>query len=316
MSAIRVAIHGGAGVIDRAEFGVDREQRYREVLREIAGTVRDALARGMQALDAAELGAMLLEDCPYFNAGRGAVLNHDGQFEFDASIMDGRDLAAGAVGACLKPRNPIQLARAILRNGDHVMLAGPAADRFARASGVRLATRDWFLVAERLGQLEQARRAGRISLDHDERYPLPDSGARGTIGCVVRDRDRNLAAATSTGGMTNKRPGRLGDTPIIGAGTYADNRTVAVSATGHGEYFMRCVLAFDLHARLLYGRQSLAAAASGVLGRIAEMGGSGGLIAIRADGEVQMPFNSPGMYRACVDASGQVRVGIYADDLA
>jgi len=222
------------------------------------------------------------------------------------------------VGAVLRVRNPVQAARAVLRDGAHVMLVGPAADRFAAAAGVPMVLPDYFVLPERVAQLRLAQAQNRVTLDHDETYqPSLAAGAspdpndkKGTVGAVARDQKRDLADATSTGGMTNKLPGRLGDAPIIGAGTWADNATCALSATGHGEFFMRCVLAYDVHARMLYGAQDMSSAADAVLARAAQMGGSGGLIAIDRDGRVILPFNAPGMYRAWFAGHG-IQVGIY-----
>ncbi|MEM9303421.1 MAG: isoaspartyl peptidase/L-asparaginase [Pseudomonadota bacterium] len=303
---IRLAIHGGAGVIDREQFGGDREQRYREALRDITTATHDRLRNGASALDAVELAVRLLEDCPYFNAGHGAVLNSDGVAEMDAAVMDGRERRCGAVAAMKTTRYPVSLARAVMEQTEHVMLAGTGADRFGASVGLEQVDADYFITDDRRRQLTAAAREGRISLDHDEKY--------GTVGAVARDADGHLAAATSTGGMTNKLPGRVGDTPVIGSGTWADNATCAVSGTGHGEYFMRSAMAYDIHARMAYTGDDLDVAASAALKTVASMGGSGGVIAIAADGTVALPFNSPGMYRGWVDASGEVRIGIYQDD--
>lgn len=322
MTFARFALHGGAGVIDRQHLGPDRETRYRSELQRIAAAAWARLAAGAGALDVVEAAVRDLEDCPLFNAGHGAVLNHDGVVELDAAIMDGRQRAAGAVAAALRPRNPISLARRILEDGQHVLLVGPNADRFAAASGCVLVDNTWFITPDRQAQLEMARAEGRVSLDHDQHVgpaSLTASGLaaddkRGTVGAVARDVDGHLAAATSTGGMTNKRPGRVGDSPLVGAGTWADDDTVCVSATGHGEYFIRCVVGHDIHARMAYGNQDLRRACGAVLDRVAAMGGDGGLIAIAATGEVLLPFNSAGMYRAWVAADGVLRVAIYGDD--
>jgi isoaspartyl peptidase/L-asparaginase-like protein (Ntn-hydrolase superfamily) len=315
MSLARFALHGGAGVIDRKLLSPTREAQYRDEMQRIAAQAWAALANGAPALDVVEQAVRQLEDCPLFNAGHGAVLNRDGVAELDAAIMDGRNRAAGAVGACFAPRYPISLARAILEQGDHVMLVGPNADRFALARGLECVDPAYFLTADRQHQLALALAEGRISLDHDNVQQAPDQPSpqdkTGTVGAVARDQYGNLAAATSTGGMTNKCPGRLGDAPIIGAGTWADNQTCAVSATGHGEYFIRCVVGYDIHARMAYGGQSLVEAAQAVLRRVGEMGGTGGLIAIGADGTVSLPMNSEGMYRAWVGADGRPQVAIY-----
>lgn len=310
----RFALHGGAGVIDRAHFSQAREREYRAALAEIAKRAWTALSTGARALDVVEQAVADLEDCPYFNAGRGAVLNRAAEVELDASIMDGRDRRCGAVGAVQSPKHPIRLARKVMEQGEHVMLVGPAADRFAAAHGIEQVAPGYFLLPERLEQLKLAQAERRVTLDHDERYDaLIERFGRGTVGAVARDAEGHLAAATSTGGMTNKIPGRLGDSPIIGAGTWADDRSCAVSATGHGEFFIRSVLAYDVHARMVYAGQSLAAAADAVLAHVAALGGTGGLIAIAHDGTLVTPFNSPGMYRAWVGADGVLRVAIYAE---
>lgn len=320
MTLARFALHGGAGVIDRQHLGPEREARYRGALQRIAADAWSMLERGADALDVVEHAVRDLEDCPLFNAGHGSVLNHDGVVELDAAIMDGRQRAAGAVGAALRVRNPVTLARRILDDAQHVMLVGPAADRYAESAGCVLVDNAWFITPDRQAQLEMARAEGRVSLDHDQHSgPVTPTGLkpddkRGTVGAVARDVHGHLAAATSTGGMTNKRAGRLGDSPLIGAGNWADDQTVCVSATGHGEFFIRCVVGYDIHARIAYGGQDLRAACAAVLDRVAAMGGDGGLIAIDHAGEVLLPFNSAGMYRAWVAGDGVLRVAIYGDD--
>lgn len=311
MSLIRFAIHGGAGVIDRAQFEPAREAAYRAVLLDTVQLGHALMLRGASAVDAVEAAVCALEDCEFFNAGRGAVLNANGSVEMDAAIMDGRARQAGAVAAVCTPRNPISLARAVMRHGDHVMLVGPHADDFARTEAVVQAPPEYFLLPVRREQLKLAQAAGRISLDHDENYASAQK--MGTVGAVARDANGDLAAATSTGGMTNKLPGRVGDTPVIGAGTWADNATVAVSATGHGEFFLRTVLAHSLDARLRYAAETLPRAARAVLADVAACGGSGGLIAIDRHGEIELCFNSPGMYRAWVGADAVARVAIYRE---
>jgi L-asparaginase / beta-aspartyl-peptidase len=310
-SAIRFALHGGAGVIDRTAFSTEREAVYRAELERITRIAYSVLFAGASALDAVELAVRELEACEYFNAGRGAVLNADGEVELDASIMDGQSRAAGAVAAARTPQFPVSLARAVLREGSHVLLTSAGADRFANEQGVAQVSPEHFIIDARRAQLADAKAAGRISLDHDERYPDPKK--MGTVGAVARDTRGHLAAATSTGGMTNKRPGRVGDTPIIGAGTWADDATVAISATGHGEFFMRSVLAYQVHARIAFAGASLDAACAAALQEVSALGGSGGLIAIDHSGAIALPFTSPGMYRGWVAADGQVRVAIYRE---
>lgn len=314
MTLARFALHGGAGVIERAHLTADGEAEYRSALQRIAAEAWVQLQAGATALDVVEQAVAALEECPLFNAGHGAVLNHAGDVELDAAIMEGCQRAAGAVGASRTTRNPIRAARALLEQGRHVLLVGAGADAFARAAGLDQVAPAWFHTPARVRQLELARAQGRVLMDHDGAAlagtPSP-TDPRGTVGAVARDARGHLAAATSTGGMTNKHPGRLGDSPLIGAGTWADNQTCAVSATGHGEYFMRAVVAYDIHARMAYGGQSMADAAQAVLERVAAMGGDGGLIAIDHAGNVVLPMNSEGMYRAWVAADGQLQVAIY-----
>ncbi|MCE3004391.1 MAG: isoaspartyl peptidase/L-asparaginase [Xanthomonadaceae bacterium] len=310
--AIAFALHGGAGVIDPGSFAATRRAACAAALRAIASRAVQALRDGAPSLDVVEQAVAELEDCEFFNAGRGAVLNGDGVAELDAAIMDGRDRAAGAVCAARRVRNPVRAARALLRDGAHVLLAGEGADRFAAAQGLPLVDPEWFVIADRRAQLDAARAEGRVTLDHDERW-ADARRVSGTVGAVALDRHGHLAAATSTGGMTNKAPGRVGDSPLVGAGTFADDDTCAVSATGHGEFYMRRVLAHDVHARMLYLDQDLHAATEEALAEVGRMGGTGGLVAVDHAGQVTLPFNSPGMYRAWLDRDGAVQVAIYRD---
>jgi beta-aspartyl-peptidase (threonine type) len=291
-------------VIEPDVIGPELEQRYQTELQRILDAAWELLVSGADALTAAEQAVCLLEDCALFNAGHGAVLNRDGEVEMDAAIMAGDGRRCGAVAAVSESRNPIQLARAVMEQGDHVLLAGPAAERFARQCGLPQEPQAYFITNDRRLQLEAAAAEGRVSLDHDQKI--------GTVGAVARDLQGNLAAATSTGGMTNKIPGRVGDSPLIGAGTWADNNSCAISATGHGEFFMRGVLAYDIHARMAYSGTDLAESAAAALAAIDEMGGSGGLIAIDRFGNVCLPFNSPGMYRGWVGDDLVPQVAIYA----
>lgn len=314
LSRCRIAIHGGAGVIDRASLDAGREAAFRAALEGIAGRAWLALKQGASALDVVEQAVRELEDFPLFNAGRGAVLNADGVVELDASIMDGRTRAAGAVAAARTPTHPVTLARAVMERSGHVLLVGEGADRFAEALRLERSPPGYFVTPERAAQQQLAARLGKVTLDHDPLYNGPDpKDPRGTVGAVARDAWGHLAAATSTGGMTNKHPGRAGDTPLVGAGTWAEDATCAVSATGHGEFFIRSALAHDVHARMRYGGASLAEACTGALGRVGELGGDGGLIAIGHDGDVALPYNSEGMYRAWVEGDGVLRVAIYAE---
>ncbi len=315
LSRCRLAIHGGAGVIDRASLSPEREAEFRAALARIAGAAWARLQSGASALDVVESAVRDLEDFPLFNAGHGAVLNADGVAELDAAIMDGRTRAAGAVAAAKTPTHPVSLARAVMERSEHVLLVGDGADRFARDHGIEQSPPDYFITAERAEQQRRAAASGRVTLDHDPLYNGPTPGDKtGTVGAVARDAHGHLAAATSTGGMTNKQPGRVGDTPVIGAGNWADDASCAVSATGHGEYFIRSALAHDVHARMVYGNADLPSACAGALGRVEELGGSGGLIAIDRDGALSLSFNSEGMYRAWVGSDGALRVAIYGDD--
>ncbi|MGD9597235.1 MAG: isoaspartyl peptidase/L-asparaginase family protein [Steroidobacteraceae bacterium] len=301
-----IAIHGGAGTLPRALMTPDKESAYRAGLAAALDAGYDVLDRGGTSLDAVTTAVRMLEDNPLFNAGRGAVLTHEGTVELDASIMDGRDLAAGAIAGVLHVKNPIDLARAVMEHSPHVMLIGTGAEEFALTRGIELVTNDYFLTDTRKAQLDRVL-AG-------DRGPANELSALGTVGAVARDRAGNLAAATSTGGMTGKRYGRVGDTPVIGAGTYADNRVCAVSATGHGEYFIRAAVAHDICARVAYGGATLAAAADAVvLDRMGEMGGEGGIIALDAQGGVVTSFNSEGMFRGARTSGGMREIAIYRE---
>lgn len=311
--AIGFALHGGAGVIDPRHFPEARRRECAAALGAIARRAVDALRAGVSALDVVEQAVVELEEAPFFNAGRGAVLNANGEVELDAAIMDGRDRAAGAVAGVTRARNPIRLARAVMARSEHVMLIGAGADAFAAECGLEVVDPEWFVRDERRIQLANARAEGRITLDHDERYEQVER-VSGTVGAVALDREGHLAAATSTGGMTNKHPGRVGDAPLIGCGTFADDASCAVSATGHGEYYIRRVLAHDVAARIAYRGERLIEAAAGALAEVGAMGGAGGLIAVDRAGRVALPFNSPGMYRAWLDPeTGRVAVGIYRE---
>ncbi|HUP23515.1 MAG TPA: isoaspartyl peptidase/L-asparaginase [Thermoanaerobaculia bacterium] len=288
-----VAIHGGAGVV--AE---DRDpEPYYQTLEAVLRSGAEALAQGEAALAVVERLVILLEDDPKFNAGRGAVFTSAGTHELDAAIMDGRTLAAGAVAGVRYVRNPVSLARAVLERSPHVLLAGQGADDFAREQRLRRVPPDYFSTPERLQQLREARRRAR------------DSDDRSTVGAVALDRYGNLAAATSTGGMTNKRWGRVGDVPLIGAGTYADNATAAISCTGRGEEFIRHVVAHDVASRVAYKNLSLQQAAEEVVQQVLAEG-DGGLIAVDRHGRLAMVFNTPGMFRGAADATGRFEVGV------
>jgi beta-aspartyl-peptidase (threonine type) len=281
-----LAIHGGAGVMRRDKPG----EQQRAVLKQ-------ALEAGYHqktALDAVIAAVMVLEDSPLFNAGRGSCFNAEGEIEMDASVMEGEQLRAGAVAAVRRIRNPVLAARLVMEKTRHVLLAGDGAEKLARRYGLKLGSPAYFKTATRLDALRR----------NLKNY-------HGTVGAVALDREGNLAAATSTGGYTGKLPGRIGDSPIIGAGTYADNRACAVSGTGLGEAFMRAAVAYDVAARMRYRKESLARAAAAALANVARLGGDGGLIAVDRRGNVAMPFNSEGMYRASIDRRGKTTIAIF-----
>jgi L-asparaginase / beta-aspartyl-peptidase len=300
-----IAIHGGAGTMPRADMSADAERRYRAGLKEAIDAGFAELAAGGTSMDAVTRAVVLLEDNPLFNAGKGAVFTLDGRNELDASIMDGSTLKAGAVCGVTRIRNPVQLARAVMEKSEHVMLAGTGAEEFAAAQGFSFVPQSYFHTPERWMQLERIR-AGDAGVS-----PLTISHI-GTVGAVAVDARGRLAAATSTGGMTGKRYQRIGDSPIIGAGTYADDRSCAVSATGHGEVFIRTVVAHDICSRMRYGGRSIGEAVREVvLGELPALGGEGGVIAIDAHGEIAIEFNSEGMFRASRRQGEEMRIGIY-----
>jgi beta-aspartyl-peptidase (threonine type) len=309
---VAFAIHAGAGTISKEDFTASLELEIRNTLMQAVQAGHEVLSSGGSSLDAVTLAVTMLENSPHFNAGRGAVFNAEGKHELDASIMDGSNLEAGAVTGVQNVRNPILLARKIMTDSPHVMLMGEGAEVFARANGIEFADDDYFFTERRWQQLQNAK-----SNEKQDAHLPPESPDRwlSTVGAVALDASGNLAAATSTGGITNKRWGRVGDSPIIGAGTYADNRSCAVSATGHGEYFIRATIARDICARVQYQGLDLAAAADAVInGQLRDMGGDGGIIAMDSNGNIALTFNTPGMYRASMDAEGKVLVRIYKDE--
>lgn len=294
-----IALHGGAGVITREKLSAEAEAGYRLVLQQALDTGSAVLARGGTSLDAVERVIRIMEDSPLFNAGKGAVFTHDGHNELDASIMDGSSLATGAVAGVTDIKNPISAARKVMTASDHVMMAGKGASDFAAENGLEIVDPSYFYTEERYRQL-------RMILDK-EKY--------GTVGCVALDRAGNLAAGTSTGGMTNKRYNRIGDTPIIGAGTYANNNTCAVSSTGHGEYFIRYTVAHDISALMEYKGLTLDSAARLVVkDKLVKAGGTGGVICIDRKGNISMPFNCEGMYRGYTVSDGRKGIFIFAGE--
>lgn len=332
---IALALHGGAGTILRQNLTPEREAAIRADLERALDAGYAVLRRGGAALDAVEATIRVLEESPHFNAGVGAVLTDAGTAELDAAVMDGRTRAAGAVSGITTVRSPIQLARRVMERSPHVMLVGAGAEDFATQQGLEHVANDFFVLPERREQLrrmQEARRTGFNALGvpdpsfvAPERFDAalaasPDLAGGiehkyGTVGAVALDRDGNLAAGTSTGGMMGKKFGRVGDAPIIGAGTYADNATCAVSATGHGEYFIRAVVAHDIASIIRYTGLSLPQAASAVIhGSLVEMGGTGGVISVDPHGVVAMPFNTSGMYRAAIDGTGKRTVAVFRDE--
>ncbi len=301
-----LAIHGGAGTILRAQMTEALEHEYREGLETAIKNGWTVLEKGGTALDAVEAATVALEDFPLFNAGRGAVFTHEGRNEMDAAVMDGHSLKAGAVAMVRNIRNPIRLARQVMEQTEHVLLAAEGANQFAESLGMHTEPDEYFFTEHRWLQLQQAMSEGRVQLDHHTAKPM------GTVGAVACDGKGHLAAATSTGGMSNKKYGRIGDSPLIGLGTYADERC-AVSCTGHGEYFMLGVAAYDVAARMHYKGVSIEQAAQETIDRLTEIKGEGGLIAVDAEGQITMPMNSEGMYRASVSTSSPVKIDIYAD---
>ena len=300
-----LAIHGGAGTLPRAELSDELERRYRAGLAQALAAGFGVLEAGGTSLDAVSRAIVLLEDDPLFNAGHGAVFTLDGRNELDASIMEGSTLKAGAICGVTHIRNPILLARAVMEHSDYVFLGGSGAEDFALTQGFEFVPRSYFYTPPRWRQLERIR-AGDSGLS-----ALTISHV-GTVGAVALDSHGRLAAGTSTGGMTGKRFGRIGDSPIIGAGTYADDRSCAVSATGHGEVFIRAAVAHDICSRMRYGARDLVTAVREVvLGELRELNGEGGVIAIDARGEIAMEFNSEGMFRACRRAGGEPEIHIY-----
>jgi beta-aspartyl-peptidase (threonine type) len=312
---IVLVIHGGAGILSRKQMTPRLEKQFREALEQSLAAGRKALERKSgTSLDAVVEAIKVMEDSPLFNAGKGAVFTHDGRNELDASVMEGKERRAGAVAGVTCVKNPIAAARAVMEKSPHVMLAGRGADLYATKQGLEIVDPSYYWTKERWLQLKEA-------LDEEEKARKGKATRRGerggqrylgTVGAVARDRHGNLAAGTSTGGMTNKRFGRIGDSPVIGAGTYADNSSCAVSCTGHGEVFIRYTVAHDVAARMRYAKRSVAEAAREVLaGLPREPGGVGGLIALDAEGNAAMRFDTEGMYRGTVTSGGKVRVTIY-----
>nr|WP_245706137.1 isoaspartyl peptidase/L-asparaginase [Catalinimonas alkaloidigena] len=312
-----IVVHGGAGTIRRESMTPAQEQAYRQTLEEAINLGYDALARGESSVSAIELTLHHLEDSPLFNAGKGAVFTHEGKNEMDASIMDGKTGNAGAVAGVTNIKHPISAAIKVMNASEHVMLTGTGAETFAKEQGLDIVDPSYFYTERRYQQLQRIIEQEKTELDHDGSGQLTPSPPHkfGTVGAVALDQQGNLAAGTSTGGMTNKRWGRVGDSPIIGAGTYANNATCAISATGHGEYFIRNVVAYDISARMEYKGLSLEEAARQVILDKLEKAkpGSGGIIGIDRKGNITMTFNSEGMYRGYRLKGAKAKVLIYKD---
>jgi beta-aspartyl-peptidase (threonine type) len=312
---IRLLIHGGAGTIERGKLTPALEAEYTAALAASLAAGYELLAQGGSSVDAVVAAIVVMEESPLFNAGKGAVFDHEGKNELDASIMDGATRGAGAVAGVGTVRNPIRAAAAVMRHGQHVMLAGAGAESFAREQGLEIVDPSWFRTEERWRQLQKAIAEERILRDHDAgpagAYRKDDK--RGTVGAVALDRHGKLAAGTSTGGLTNKRYGRIGDSPVIGAGTWADDRSVAVSATGTGEMFIRSAAAHSVADRVRFAGSTLTEAADAILAEVAAIGGDGGLIVLDAKGGYAMRFNTSGMYRGTVGGDGIAELGIYGD---
>ena len=298
-SPIRLAIHGGAGDLPP---DAPPQKEHEAALARIAQQGRELLQDGASAIDAVELMVALLEECPLFNAGVGAVLNRDGLPELDAAIMSGADRACGAVTGVMRAKSPVRLARAVMERSPHVMFMGTGAEALNRELGLPEVTPDHFITEERFRQLKIAHAKGVIVLDHDAAF--------GTVGAVARDAQGHLAAATSTGGLTNKHPGRVGDTPVIGAGTFADDASAAISCTGTGESFIKACFGHQVHARMLYSNWDLEKACAEALDLVKRYRGVGGCIAIDHAGNIALPFNSRVMYRAWLDLENSVRVAV------
>lgn len=310
MHKTAIAIHGGAGTITQANLSPEQDKAYRAALKKAVEAGHLVLERGGSALDAVELAVVHLEDSPLFNAGRGSVFTKEGKHEMDAAIMCGKTLEAGALAGVRSIKNPVKLARAIMEHSDHVMLSGYGAEEFALSYGLEFAPEAYFFDKYRYEQWSEVRDSDIFMLDHtaqrDEKF--------GTVGAVAVDQEGNVASATSTGGMTNKRYNRIGDTPIIGSGTYANNQTCAISCTGHGEFFIRAVVAYDVSCLMEYKGYTLQKACEEVvLKKLVKFGGEGGLIAVTPSAEVALVFNSEGMYRASKSTGEETLVAIYKE---
>jgi beta-aspartyl-peptidase (threonine type) len=310
-----LVIHGGAGTILKKNMTPEKEKAYRAVLKQALETGYKVLQSGGTGLDAIEATIKIMEDDTLFNAGRGAVFTHDGHNELDAAVMSGKTMSAGAVAGITTIRNPISAARAVMEKSEHVMMVGAGAEKFAKEAGLEIVDPSYFRTQSRWNELQQALKEDAASASN----PPEKLGTRnrdykfGTVGAVALDKAGNLTAGTSTGGMTNKKYGRIGDSPIIGAGTYANNNTAAISCTGWGEFYIRNVAAHDLSALMEYKGLPVKAAGDAVIKKIGAMGGDGGLIALDRNGHMAMSFNTEGMYRGAVTKEGKIEIYIYKD---
>lgn len=312
MQQYAIAIHGGAGTILQSTMTPEKELAYKNGLQDAIEAGESILKSGGSAFDAVETAIIQLENNPLFNAGKGAVFTNTGTHEMDASIMNGKDLMAGAIAGVQGVKNPIALARAVMEQSEHVLLTGNGAIEFAKKVNAQFENEDYFFVQLRYDQLQQAKQSNSMILDHTEDKIEHGEKKFGTVGCVALDLHGNLAAGTSTGGMTNKKFGRVGDSSIIGAGTYANNHTCAISCTGHGELFIRSVVAYDISCLMEYKNLSLKEACDiVVMDKLVKIGGEGGLIALDAKGNIVLPFNSEGMYRASKKQNEDIFIGIY-----
>ena len=300
----KLVVHGGAGIIEKSRIAPEQEREIRSGVERALAAGEEILAASGNAIDAVEAALREMEDDPNFNAGRGAVFTYDGRNELDAAIMDGRDRSAGAITGATTTRHPVSLARAVKDRSPHVLLRGRGADEFSREQGLEQVENSWFATPERRRQLDEMKANKVSAFDVDLKY--------GTVGAVALDSHGHVAAATSTGGLTGKRWGRIGDSPIIGAGTYADDGSAAVSATGSGEYFMRALAAYQVAERVKIGGESLQQALDDALADVQSLGGTGGMIAVAPTGEVAWGFTTPGMYRGRADSNGRV-VALYSD---
>ncbi|HLW35327.1 MAG TPA: isoaspartyl peptidase/L-asparaginase [Chthoniobacterales bacterium] len=303
---IGLVVHGGAGTMERSKMSAEHEREYRAGIENALRAGWEVLQHGGSALDATEAAVRIFEDNPLFNAGKGAVFNAAGVNEMDAAIMDGKTLRAGTVANLEHVKNPITLARAVMEKSPHVMMAGPGAEAFAKEHGIELVDAKYFFTQERWDELQRdkAKEKGGVG---DKKFIVTND----TVGAVALDRNGNLAAATSTGGKSNKLAGRIGDSPVIGAGTYANNATCAVSGTGDGEFFIMATAAHDVSALMEYRRKTLQEASIAVINKIGKLGGTGGVIAIDKAGDISLPFNTSGMYRGYVDANGKFVTEIF-----